>query len=305
MKTILMVVVLGWLLPLVVAAKELEHRWEYLTFDNPPACGGIAPRFIVGYSDKSMGFRLEVSGLSPDVLKTNALSAKLHRANGQVVNADGKLLNSPIGLSSGGYVDWQSIAFFPWGTNTLEESWVEVRTGKEVYWLEIPYGFDRDPKQALPKPTTGGQPVWRPFRQITSDHEHIIGWKDVHYDLGEIQNKWRLSVVGSNPGEGSLDVVLYHDPPGVGHSIYQWELHTPRTSLRILEPGMDALEARCMGVRLHEDGMRRSDTFWVGDRRTLEKRRWAEVEVTVGDRSYRTVVPSSLYAFCHGQARGE
>ncbi len=63
----------------------------------------------------------------------------------------------------------------------------------------------------------------------------MIRWHGVHYDLGWIQNHWRLMLIQTNPFDGESEVELYREDSVVGKSMYLWDLHTPRTKVRILE----------------------------------------------------------------------
>jgi hypothetical protein len=186
----------------------------------------------------------------------------------------------------------------------MDESWIDVSVGEERYWLEIPYGFDRDPRQPLSSSSAVGPPKFCPAMK-KSPLDHVIHWSSVHYDLGKIQNRWRLSLIQSNPGDGQTEVQLYRDDSAVGKSVFLWDLYSPRTNVRVLEAGQLIVGAHCMGIRLHEDGMRRSDTYALGRTGFGDRRSWGEVEITVGDRSYRTVVPSSVYEYGHGHARDD
>ncbi len=56
-----------------------------------------------------------------------------------------------------------------------------------------------------------------------------------------------------------------------------------------------------MSLRLHEDGMRRSDTFHLS-RTGNSERSWGAIEVQVDEKTYRAIIPSSLYQYTHGHA---
>jgi hypothetical protein len=136
-----------------------------------------------------------------------------------------------------------------------------------------------------------------------SDHDYVLRWQNVHYDVGAIQNGWRLELIQSNPGDGESEIVLYRNDGAVGKSMFLWDLHTPRTSLRVLDAdGDEVASGFCMGLRLHDDGMRRSDTYHIGRNGFDNGRSWGQIEIHVDDKCYRVVVPSSLYKYAHGHA---
>ena len=61
-------------------------------------------------------------------------------------------------------------------------------------------------------------------------------------------------------------------------------------------------KARCMGVRITDDGMRRYDTFKCFTRSEPDQRCWGTLTAEIDDKSYSVVVPSSLYKFGHNVA---
>lgn len=288
--------------PANVPSQKMVHRWEYITFPLAASDGKPLPSFTVGYAEKTHGLRLDVQTGELASFKTNVISARLHRTSGEIVNAETNLLNSPIEISGIGSTQWGVRTFFPWGTNSLEESWMEVSIGKERYWLEIPYGFDRNPQETLPPATLGGRPKSAPAMKQLTDHDHVIRWQNVHYDLGEIQDHWRLSLVQSNPFDGESEVVLYRDDSVVGKSMYLWDLHTPRTTIRVRDADGTVISGFCTSIRLHDDGMRRSDTFHLGRNGFDGQRCWGQIEISVDGKNYRIAIPSSLYKYTHGHS---
>src|ERR1700730_1276120 len=63
-----------------------------------------------------------------------------------------------ISFSSGpGYIRRLNYVF-PWGRNVLKEAWVELRLPGQRYWLEVPYGFTRNPQERLSPAIAPGRP---------------------------------------------------------------------------------------------------------------------------------------------------
>jgi hypothetical protein len=58
--------------------------------------------------------------------------------------------------------------------------------------------------------------------------------------------------------------------------------------------------SRAMEIRLHEDGLRRSDAFSFYRNPGSENRDWGTACMTVEDRSYSFTLPSSLFRYTHG-----
>jgi len=281
---------------------------EYISFPETLPDRKPYPIFTALYGGQpESGFRLDINGIMPDFFKTNVITARLHRANGTIVElADSEIqeLNAPFYVGShmipGRKMPVQVMTHFPWGPNGLEECWIEVTMGSERYWLEIPYGFDRNPADPLPPSIRGGPPKMIPAMKTLTEHDHVLRWQSVHYDLGKIQKGWRLLLIQSNPFDAESEVVLYRDDIAIGKSMYLWDLHTPRTTLRLLNADGSVISSLCMDIRLHDDGMRRSDTFHINRNGFDHQRCWGQIEISVDDKSYRVVVPSSLYEHTHG-----
>jgi hypothetical protein len=123
---------------------------------------------------------------------------------------------------------------------------------------------------------------------------HILRWKSVEYDLGKIQNNARLKLIQSNPFHAMSEIELYREKGG-------WKLDAPRTAVRLCEPDGSVATGFCNKIRLHEDNMRRSDSFKIGGR-SGDARRWGTMEIDVGEKTYRITIPSSLYEHLHGRA---
>jgi hypothetical protein len=120
----------------------------------------------------------------------------------------------------------------------------------------------------------------------------ILPWLHVHYDLGKIQNHWRLSVNLSNPFDAEAEVILYHK-----HSL---DLHSPRTTIEIQQPGGRALRSAYWSIRELEGSMGRCDSFRFGMNPAGDQRCWGTAIVKIDDKSYEWPVPSSLFKYIHG-----
>jgi len=286
--------------------QKLVHNWEYITFPWTSPDGKYCPTFLCGYGEhNSLGFRLDI--MVPGFFKTNVITARLYRENGEIVEptVEGKkLLNSPIYINSasmpGEKPNPQVMTYFPWGTNALEESWIEVSIGTERYWVEIPYGFDRNPADPLPPSIPGGPPKFVPAMKSLTDHDHVIRWQTVHYDLGLIQNGWRLLLIQSNSIDAESEVVLYREDVKIGTAT-SWETNSPATELSVLDASGKIIVSHCTDVHIQDGGMERSNKYVIA-RNGDDQRCWGQIEIIVDDKSYRVVVPSSLYKYAHGHA---
>jgi hypothetical protein len=210
-----------------------------------------------------------------------------------------QMLNSPMSFQTasppgGMEADCQVMTFFPWGSNTMGESWLEVSMGTESYWIEIPYGFDRNPHDLLPPPLPGGPPKQAPDMMHLTSHDRVVRWLTVQYDLNEIHEGWSLALTQTHSGDGQSEAVV--------DCLYA----KPHTALRILDlnGGVVGVGASFADNNLpHGDGQTR-DAFLLG-RNGDDVRCWGQIEITFDDKSYRVVVPSSLYKYQHGHAASD
>jgi hypothetical protein len=182
----------------------------------------------------------------------------------------------------------------------LEEAWIECRLPGQTYWVEVPYGFTRNPADALaPVRSLAGRPALAPAMMPMRAGDEILPWDYVEYDLGEIQNQWRAEVHVSNPFDAAAEVILYRHDTAIGKSMYLWDLHTPQTRIEIddpltrrLHPGpwkFASMKTDCVEATLSAFIGIREATTVAGDR-----------VLTVEDRSYSFTLPSSLFRYTHG-----
>ena len=137
------------------------------------------------------GFRLDILDLPTDLYKTKSITAWLHRTNGEIVEPDEdgkKMLKNPVSVNGGAP---KATTYFRWNPNEPEECWIEVSIGTERYWLEIPYGFDRDPNKPFPPPIADVSPKIPAAMKTLTVHDHVLRWENVQYDFGGIQDNWR------------------------------------------------------------------------------------------------------------------
>jgi hypothetical protein len=230
------------------------------------------------------------------------IAAFLHYAGEKKVIAGKAEFKSWFAFSSGpGYTRIKNYVF-PWGRNALEEAWVELRLPGQRYWLEIPYGFTRNPRDRLsPAIPSAGPPATAAAMEKLPSGDKILKWSRVRYPYARIQNSWSYELILSNPFDGRAEIVLYRDDCAVGMSMFLWNLDTPKTAVTIVEADGGAHTGLGMARVLHDDGMRRSDTFHFS-RVPSDARDWGTIRVRIGDKEYKRMIPSSMYNYTHGHA---
>lgn len=202
------------------------------------------------------------------------------------------------GVGNGRSATFSRKFVLPWTQNRFDEAWIECRLPSQTYWIEIPYGFTRNP--ADPWPATDerrGGPVFPEIMNGLPDKDRIVPWLHVDYDLGEIQNRWRLSAKLANPFDSAAEVVLYHEPdPGE----FRWNSETPKTSMEIRRTGARNLDSARTGFYLSGQ-LERRDVFTFGrDTSPAAGRGIGWITIRVDENSYTFTIPSSLFKYMHG-----
>ena len=290
--------------PASIKSSLRAHVWADINFPSP--AGRTAPYFCVRPDEKNKGMALYIEFTSSKAEKDHLVFAQLYRENGETVESVGGNLANPDptprtvnptmpGQQEPDNTSWSAEAVFPWGKNNLDAAWIGVSMGSEKYWLELPYGFDRNPKEALPSAQAGAAPQMPSAMKALTNHDHVLSWESVGYDLGKIQNGWDLSLTQSNPGDGKCELCLVSQ-----NSRKNIDLFSPRTAVQAFNSDGDAVGTTCRGIRFDDDGFRR-DSFDLYRYPCDEKIRcWGQIEVKVDKRPYQAVIPSSLYKFEHG-----
>jgi hypothetical protein len=307
-----------YVLPPSVSAQDTKpalHNWSSVEYPNLPTQNESVspPKPSLVNNTNTLTHRISLdlylSLYVPSVdrklpgerpLGSNKIRVRLHPQGGTIRDPEPDDRHGGFGAGNSRGVNYTYIYSFGWGSNALEEAWLEVSFLGNVYWLEVPYGFTRNPADPLP---TGGREHGRSSVALgmrgLGKAEQIVHWSYVHYSMGRIQNEWQLDLRLSNPRDAQAEVILYREDTKVGKSMFLWDLHSPRTDFTIQRRDR-ILQSTCMGIRLHEDGMRRSDSFWV-NRDPSDDRCWGTAIIKVDKATYRCVVPSSLFVFQHGR----
>ena len=128
-----------------------------------------------------------------------------------------------------------------------------------------------------------------------NEHDHVVRWEKVHYELGKTPGGSELKLLQSNPFNGQSEVNFYG-------STDDDNVYFPRTYVRLLESDDTVVTGRCVNIRIGDDPPGRTDTFDLYAYGANDSREWGKIEVRVGDKTYDATVPSSLYNYCHGHA---
>ncbi len=241
----------------------------------------------------------------PNVISgAQAVVVKLHTADGKVVTRP----SSPdwVGVGNGGSTTWSLTSTFPWSRDALDEAWFEVRAGSQTWWIELPYGFARNPEDAEVLDHDRRVPRFPATMQPLGASDILVPWLAVQYEIGRIENGALLSVNLSNPFDACMSVVSYREPlMQVGPDRSRQNLDTPRVAVDIEVAGR-TLTGRELARRLSDDRHTRTDDFTFN--RTaglLTGRAFGTVTISIDGQRHGVRVPSSLFGYVHGRTDPE
>ncbi len=196
---------------------------------------------------------------------------------------------------------YSRIYTFPWARNRLDEAWVELRLPSQTFWVEIPYGFARNPTDPLPPPESErGVPQSAAAMKDLAKSDRLVPWSQVEYQLGEIPSYWKLMANIANPFYAAAEVTLYQDPDENRHVL---KFDQPRTAIALKTANGEISEGVKVASRYANARLGRIDTFRFGGG-DEKGREWGTVMVKVDEKSFGFVVPSSLFKHVHGTSRG-
>jgi hypothetical protein len=315
MKVVLSVLMSAIVLASVPQSPAPITIWQRITY--PPVSLAGAEReqlmFMVGSGGHKVGPKEEPSHLRLDVMWSGrdgtprpapiangkAITVRLHTADGKVVAPQ----SAPdwIGIGNAGSTTWDLVCVFDWSRNALDEAWFEVHVGPQTWWVELPYGFARNPEDVEIPDAARGVPQFPQTMRQLGETDVLVPWLAVHYDLGRILNGVLLSLTLSNPFDARASMIVYREPPmRVGPDTSRQSLDSPRTSMAIDASGR-TLTGRELGRKLSDDRHTRTDDFTFDRRGAVTGRSFGTVTVTVDGQPASVRVPSSLFAYVHGR----
>lgn len=288
------------------------HAWSSISYPEV-SCrfgnGKASPALGVSRRPGVKGLEFRLSFWWPKAAEENKgfvapegklIRLRLNHADGSVVAPSQSNFADPFPRGSHMGRNWHGTfrCVFPWAGNRMEEAWLELVFPDQTYWLELPYGFTRDPDSTeLPTSNLGPPKVAAGMKALPANAQ-IVNWKDVFYKVGAVKDEFWVSIQQSNLQNARSLINL-----GREVATLRWSLSSPRTSVAVRYKSGITLTGDARGGRLRESGYYRTDEFEFGtDQSDKDTRDWATVVVTVGDRQWSVTMPSSLYKHGHGVA---
>jgi hypothetical protein len=118
-----------------------------------------------------------------------------------------------IGIGNGGGTTYSLLAMFDWGRNALDEAWIELQAAGRTYWVELPYGFARNPADPQTTDPAVGLPQFPAEMRALTEKDVLVPWMSVRYKLGGVtlemidacDGRARVTLDGSRSATASLD----------------------------------------------------------------------------------------------------
>lgn len=225
------------------------------------------------------------------------VSVRLHSADGVAVPPLGGQPKFRGGSGHMGETCARLTCEFEMRQDALADAWLELRGDRTTAWLEIPYGClandgerDSGTRKASDRPLS-------PARCQGFAPEHlVIEWKSVQYELAPLSDGTQVRLSQTNATWARSELVL-------GREAGRWDLYEPRSTVRLLVDGAEAIVAKPVELSLSEDQQQRRDVHLL--RESGKGRCVGQLIVTVAGEEQRLWLPSSLFRWGHGHGPRE
>lgn len=270
------------------------HRWGLAHYSTSSEITGLSFLGTVVQRETGLGVQITLPGGK----EAQEQSLTLRIVNEQGISYS-PMQGNPIPFMGGfargpsDHGQWIYMAEFKWPGNATDAVWIDLQLKGHQFLMELPFGFFRSPEAPLPDLGQSGEVSLPESLREQAAKSTLLPWTLIDYDLGTIQNDWRLSLRMQNGDRPTTELVLYKEDVILGHSKEAWKLEEPSTSIRIQEGTRPPLAAVLLNQRIHNDNMRRSDVYhWPASPNVT--RMWVTLLVRVGGREVQRQVPSSI-----------
>ncbi|HWB04044.1 MAG TPA: hypothetical protein VG796_13535 [Verrucomicrobiales bacterium] len=232
-------------------------------------------------------------------VEAEKVTAELYRNQEKPVALKG-VFDSHIYWGSGPEGQYRELATthaftIPWGPNAFDDAWVRLDLKDRVFWVELPYGFMRDPKDPpAPEDPKRESPKTTPFSQKKpGPQDLIIPWEYVSYRLGKFREGGSVIVNVANTFDAMTELVLWNFSGGV---------REPEcTVANVIVPGYEKT-GQCISLTLEKSSDPFRSQLFRYSRGSGDGRHWCQVRVTVEKEARTLTMPSSLVDYVHGHA---
>jgi hypothetical protein len=131
--------------------------------------------FYLDFNDELGLLRVTVAGAEGMFSKGN-VGARWHWAQGNILDLSQSSFDTPGMVVANATTNWVGTGIFSTQTHVLDDGWMEVLTGQDWFWLEVPSGIalcpGTPPSLAVPRSNTG---LPSGVGQLTAK-DHIMRW---------------------------------------------------------------------------------------------------------------------------------
>ncbi len=290
-----------------LATTSKTHTWSKIVYPPVDCQWGLDHKFhpTVSVKENRAGWEFELlikgskeqSNSEFDVPIPAECKIFLHTADGRIRRPLGDLKVAKDWNQESRQWNASASCSFTWTRNDFDEAWIEFRTPKNVYYFELPYGFTRDPRTELCLPSPRGYPELADSIKPIERGSQVIWWHHVEYDFGEIEPGWQVLLWISNPFDMRTSVMIRPLT-----ELRELPEHLKKIQVKLHQPGRWDNVARQLSGSLYPDSPDLSiDSIESNfNRNPNDDRRWGHFELSIGDRKFTTVAPSSLFHYVHG-----
>ncbi len=282
-----------------------KHRWVRIAYPKPAAWRkDVTMPGIVIENKGAEGMELTFDYYLPSQFdqerngksKPEKATAQLYLNKEKPVTLMGRSGSMPY-LGSGPQDEYREYCtthtfVIPWGRNALDDAWVVLRFKGHNFWVELPYGFSRnpdDPPVNVKEDRTN--PVFPVAAKQLGREDLIIPWEYVTYQSDDAPKNRGILVHLSNPFDAAGELELWGFPGDV---------REPLATLTLIDGFGRENSGECVALSLERDSGRRQMFFY--GRSPSDCRHWGTVRFAIGDKVRTFTIPSSLFDMCQGHA---
>jgi hypothetical protein len=299
-------------------ASATRHRWESISYPklSPWRKDLTRPKVEVENAGKK-GMRITFSYDTPSEVEQKAhgkVDPERVEAHFYQHKADAMKLMGDFSCKTpdGSGPDWTERSFccrhvyeIPWGPNNMSEAWVALQFRDHRFWVEIPYGFTRDPEDPLGWDGSTGRAAFPIPRGELTREDLVIPWEFVTYRLDDLPKGVGAWVNIANPFDASVEL---------GFSRMDGDVRAPRAMVAVSARREQAaalgapraqdwkMNGYCTALALGPDSTRTQLYHFPRCNLNSDARQWGTLLLTVGNSTRNFAIPSSLFQYVHGHA---
>jgi hypothetical protein len=282
-----------------------KHRWARISFPAPQPWRKevTMPRFEItnkGAEGMELTF---LYYLPPDIwqekngkVKPESVTAQLYLNKEKPATIKGTTESMPY-MGSGPQTEYRNhetthVFNIPWTRNALDDAWIVLRFKGHNFWLELPYGFTRNPDDPpVNVKETRTDPVFPVSEKQIGRADLIVPWEFVTYQVEDAPANTGISLHLANPFDAAGEISMWG---------FEGDVREPRCSLVLIDGFGRENPGGCVTLALERDRMRRQMFHYA--RSGADCRHWGTVRLVIGEKAHTFTIPSSVFDYVQGHA---